>query len=67
MPNDLALTYGLTQLRFLFTGFAIAWVLLIPYSVAIMAASVLLADFRFYIDFTDYIESEDIDDEDDTV
>ena len=55
VPNELFLTYVLTQLRFL-----------LPYTVGIMAITVLLADFRFYQDFSNAIdeESNDLDNED---
>lgn len=57
VPNDLTLTYAIVQLRFLFFSFLITYYLAVPYTVAIMVIAVLLADFRFYLDFGYYIES----------
>jgi len=58
VPNDLLLTYGLTQLRFLFVSYLICFMLSMPYTVSIMAITVLLADFRFFQDFTNAVEDE---------
>jgi hypothetical protein len=55
VPTELIFTYVLTQLRFLFFGFVIVYYFQVPYTVIIMALSVLLADYRFFIDFTDYM------------
>lgn len=65
VPSDLSFTYMLTQLRFLFISYIICDYLIIPYTVAIMAITVLLADFRFYQDFSNAMEeSDDLDDDD---
>ena len=67
VPADLTFTYILTQLRFLFFGFVIGYYFAVPYTVATMAISVLLADFRFFIDFTEYMDIllGDVDENDD--
>lgn len=69
VPNSLLVTYVLAQLRFLFFGFMIVYYLQVPYTVSIMALSVLLADFRFFIDFSAYmdmiVDSEEDDAEED--
>ena len=65
VPSDLSFTYMLTQLRFLFISYIICDYLLTPYTVAIMAITVLLADFRFYQDFSNAMEESDNLDEDD--
>ena len=56
VPNDLSLTYALTQLRFLFFGFVISYYFEMPYTVLTMALSVLLADLRFFIDFSEFMD-----------
>ena len=67
VPSDLSFTYMLTQLRFLFISYLVCSYLIIPYTVAIMAITVLLADFRFYQDFSNAMEEEadDFDDDED--
>ena len=68
VPNDLSLTYILTQLRFLFFGFVVSYYFEMPYTVLTMALSVILDDLRFFIDFSEFMdklfESEIDDDED---
>lgn len=70
VPNELSFTYILTQLRFLFFSYVITYYFAVPYTIITMVVAVLLADFRFFIDFSDYIDSmsneleEDMDDED---
>lgn len=56
VPNDLYLTYILTQLRFLFFGFVLSYYFGVQYSVLTMALSVLLADLRFFIDFSEFMD-----------
>ena len=52
-------------MRFLFFSYIISYYFAAPYVVLTMVISVLLADFRFFIDFSDYIDSiMDEDDED---
>lgn len=58
VPNELFLTYVLTQLRFLFISYIVSSYLELPYTVGIMAITVLLADFRFYQDFSNAIDEE---------
>jgi hypothetical protein len=57
VPSEFALTYIITQLRFLFFSFVLSYYFSVPYTVITMALAVLLADFRFYIDFTTYVDS----------
>jgi hypothetical protein len=57
VPNELSFTYILLQIRFLFFSYVITYYFAAPYTVLIIVLSVLLADFRFYIDFSDYIDS----------
>ena len=57
VPSDLALTYILTLIRFLFFGFVISYYFQMPYTVITMSLSVLLADFRFFVDFTEYMDT----------
>jgi len=57
VPSELSFTYILTQLRFLFFSYIIAYYFAVPYTVITMAIAVLLADFRFFIDFSEYIEA----------
>lgn len=70
VPNELSFTYILTQLRFLFFSYVITYYFAVPYTVITMAVAVLFADFRFFVDFSEYIDSisnqseEDMDDED---
>lgn len=68
VPYELTLSYMLLQLRFLFFSYVITYYFAVPYTVLTMVLSVLLSDFRFYIEFNDYIESlqepEDEEDED---
>ena len=66
VPNELLLTYVLTQLRFLFISYIVSSYLELPYTVGIMAITVLLADFRFYQDFSNAIDedSDRLDNED---
>ena len=64
VPNELSFTYILTQLRFLFISYIISSYLELPYTVGIMAITVLLADFRFYQDFSNAVEEESDDDSD---
>lgn len=67
VPYELSFSYILLQLRFLFFGYVISYYFVVPYTVITMAMCVLLADFRFYMEFVDYIESIlGIDDEDDS-
>jgi len=68
VPNTLVLTYILTQLRFLFFSFVISYYFGMPYTVITMSISVLLADLRFFIDFSDFMDKvfgleEDIDED----
>jgi high-affinity K+ transport system ATPase subunit B len=68
VPNELSFTYILTQLRFIFLSYVITYYFAVPYTVLTMVTAVLLADFRFFIDFSDYIDAimgvEDEDDDD---
>lgn len=65
VPNDLILTWFLTQIRFLFGSFILCYILALPYTVIILALSIVLADFRFYQDFTHAIEDYTQDNEED--
>lgn len=56
VPFELTFTYLLTLLRFLFFGFVINYYFGTPYSVLTMSLSVLLADFRFFVDFSEYMD-----------
>lgn len=67
VPADLSLTYLLIQLRFLFFGFVISYYFETSYTVLTMALSVILADLRFFIDFSEFMDrffESDEDDED---
>lgn len=71
VPAELSFSYILLQLRFLFFSYLITYYFAVPYTVLTMVITVLLADFRFYVEFIDYIESvlgvddsEELDDED---
>lgn len=57
VPNELSLTYILVQLRFLFFSFVLTYYFAVPYTVLTMVIAVLFADFRFYIEFVNYIEA----------
>lgn len=57
VPAEFSLTYAMCIVRFVFVGYLISMYFLVPYSVITMAISVLLADFRFYLDFHSYINS----------
>lgn len=57
VPSELSLSYALLQIRFLFFSYVITYYFAVPYTVLTMVIAVLLADFRFYIEFNDYIES----------
>lgn len=56
VPNELWFTYSLVLGRFIFASYVISYYFLVPYSVLTLAITVLLADFRFYIDFQEYME-----------
>lgn len=69
VPNELSFTYILIQLRFLFFSYVLTYYFAVPYTVITMAIAVVLADLRFFIDFSEYIDailntSEDDDEED---
>lgn len=66
VPNSLLFTYGIVQLRFLLYSWLITYYFQAEYSALTMILSFILADFRFYIDFSDYMDSalQDEDDED---
>lgn len=57
VPPELSLSYILLQLRFLFFSYLITYYFVVPYTVLTMVITVLLADFRFYLEFNEYIES----------
>lgn len=57
IPPELGLSYLLLQLRFLVYGYVISYYFQVQYSEITAALGILLADFRFFIDFNDYIES----------
>jgi hypothetical protein len=56
VPNELWFTYSLVLGRFIFASYVISYYFLVPYSVLTLAITVLLADFRFYLDFQEYME-----------
>jgi len=56
IPNDLIFSYALVVLRFIFIGFLVSYYFATPYTVLTFAITILLADFRFFIDFHDYID-----------
>ena len=51
VPSAFVTTYALVQARFLFAVYLFTYLFTIQYTVPIMALSVLLADYRFFIDF----------------
>ena len=67
LPSAFVPSYALVQLRFVFSAFLICYLFEIPYTVGIMAGSVLAADLRFYLDYIDFVDLElgNDDDEDD--
>jgi hypothetical protein len=75
VPSNFLFSYVLVQSRFILAGFLLTVYFQADYSVITMALSMLLADFRFYSNFSDYIDivasnddddyEEDEDDEDD--
>lgn len=67
VPNELSFTYILTQLRFIFFSYIITYYFAVPYTVLTMALAVLFADFRFFVDFSEYIDAitGDVDTEED--
>lgn len=46
----------LVVLRFIFIGFLVSYYFATPYTVLTFAITIVLADFRFFIDFHDYID-----------
>lgn len=64
VPNELWFSYVLSTLRFIFAGYVLSYYFNVEYTVITMALSVLLADFRFYTDFSEYMLN-DLDDEED--
>lgn len=69
LPTAFLPSYGLVQLRFVFSAFLLCYFFEVPYTVGVMALSVILADLRFYLDFIRFvdlgIEGEEEDDEED--
>lgn len=51
VPSTFVLTYSLVQARFIFGIYVLTYLFAITYTTPIMALSVLLADYRFFIDF----------------
>lgn len=51
VPNSFVLTYAMVQARFLFGVFLLTYIFSIQYTLPIMVLSVLLADYRFFVDF----------------
>lgn len=67
--RDFSMTYALTQLRFIFFSFVIVTYFMQPYTVLTFVLAVLLADFRFFLDYNNYIDAimgndEELEDED---
>lgn len=69
VPDSFVTTYFIVLLRFLFGIYVLTACIGIPYSVLLMSVSVLLADYRFYMDFNhlvanvNYTKDEDEDEE----
>lgn len=55
--KDFSLTYALTQIRFIFFSFLAVAYFAQPYTVLTLVIAVLLADFRFFLDYNTYIDS----------
>lgn len=51
VPAAFITTYALVQARFLFGVYLLTYLFTIQYSVPIMVLSVILADYRFFVDF----------------
>lgn len=58
VPADLGLSYLLLQLRFMLFGYVVSYYFDTPFSAVTAALCIVLADLRFFIDFTDYIDSQ---------
>tara|TARA_R110000796_G_scaffold4214_7_gene15968 strand:- start:429 stop:692 length:264 start_codon:yes stop_codon:yes gene_type:complete len=56
LPTAFLPSYGLVQLRFVFSAFLLCYFFEVPYTVGVMALSVLLADLRFYLDFIRFVD-----------
>lgn len=56
VPTNFLFSYVLVQARFLLAGFLLTVYFQAEYSIVTMALSILLADFRFYSNFSDYID-----------
>ena len=61
--RDFSLTYALTQVRFIFFSFILVTYFMQPYTVLTFVLAVLLADFRFFLDYNNYIDAVMGDDE----
>jgi hypothetical protein len=55
--KDFILTYALTQVRFIFFSFLLVTYFVQPYTVLTLVLAVVLADFRFFLDYNTYIEA----------
>lgn len=66
VPNSFLLSYAMVQVRFLLYSWLITYYFQVEYVALTMILSFILADFRFFIDFNEYIDSEvqDKDEED---
>ena len=64
VPDSLALTYIFGVIRVLLFAYVLSYFFQADFTPIIAAVSVLFADFRFYLDFSDYMTNidEDVDD-----
>lgn len=67
MPESLALTYLLGVIRTILLALVICYYFQAPFSVLTIAIAILYADFRFYMDFSNFMDKMDgsMEDEDD--
>lgn len=57
IPKELAVTYLLFQLRYLFFSYLIVYFFAAPYTLLIFIIAILLADFSFYVGIANYVEA----------
>ena len=59
LPKEFILTYIIFIVRYLFAGYILSYYFLAEYTVITMAISILIADFKFYINIYDILEHYD--------
>lgn len=57
VPTELSMTYILIQLRFILFSYIVTYYFEAQYTAITMVLAAILADLRFFLDFSTYIES----------